>query len=62
MDITDLATDQEERARVQSLAYRKPELAFTGICYNCQLVVEKPAKFCDEFCREDYLIRNSDKA
>lgn len=62
MDISDLGSEEEERARVQSLAYRKPELAFTGICYNCELEVHEPVKFCDEFCRADYLIRNPDKA
>ena len=62
MDISDIATDHEEKARSHSLAYRKPELKFKGSCYNCFKSAEDPAKFCDEFCREDYLIRNPDKA
>ena len=58
MNVDDRATQQEEFARDAALKHRKHELQFKGNCYNCGEFVLKPAKFCDEFCREDYLIRN----
>ncbi len=57
MDIYDKATEVEERTRELSLKLRKPELAFTGQCHNCEESVPHPARFCDKHCRDDYELR-----
>lgn len=44
----------EELERTIALANRKrPEMLFTGACYNCEEPVQAGC-FCDEDCRSDY--------
>lgn len=36
-------------------------LPFKGCCYNCLDPLEKPRRFCDEFCIEDWEWREAAK-
>jgi len=50
----DQAAELEELERNIALANRKrPEMQFTGACYNCDESVQAGC-FCDEDCRSDY--------
>ncbi|WIL41267.1 hypothetical protein QPJ96_14825 [Pantoea agglomerans] len=53
-DILDDAAELEQQMIEIALANRKrPEMQFTGACYNCEETVPAGC-FCDEDCREDY--------
>lgn len=53
-DELDQAAELEELERNIALANRKrPEMQFTGACYNCEESVDK-GFFCCSECREDY--------
>ncbi|MEN4935245.1 hypothetical protein [Pantoea agglomerans] len=53
-DELDQAAALEELERTIALANRKrPEMQFTGACYNCEESVDK-GFFCCSECREDY--------
>lgn len=53
-DELDQAAALEELERTIALANRKrPEMQFTGACYNCEQAVTAGC-FCDEDCRSDY--------
>lgn len=61
MTIDDLASEQEEFARNQSLQIRKAELPKLGFCHNCGESVKSNYSFCDGFCRTDFERRESQK-
>lgn len=53
-DELDQAAELEELERTIVLANRKrPEMQFTGACYNCEEPVSAGC-FCGEDCRSDY--------
>ncbi|MEN4603023.1 hypothetical protein [Pantoea agglomerans] len=53
-DPFDEAAEREQQMIEIALANRKrPEMQFTGDCYNCEKAVTAGC-FCDEDCREDY--------
>ena len=53
MDDSDLATAQEEVARMAALAVRKPEPQLeSGRCSYCG--EETTGRWCDIFCRDDW--------
>lgn len=62
-DIIDDANEQAELALAFSLRARKPTLAPTGCCYNCdaELAIDRPL-FCDGDCARDHERRTSAKA
>lgn len=37
------------------------EMPFKGVCYNCQDPLERPHRFCDEYCLEDWEHREKAK-
>lgn len=54
-DEVDKAEHQEELLRQAALRIRrKPGPEYTGLCANCEAPVEKPRRWCDEDCREDW--------
>ncbi len=53
-DILDEAAEREQQMIEIALANRKrPEMKFTGACYNCEESVDKGFFCCPECC-EDY--------
>ena len=61
-DPSDLASDLEERERSAMSKVRRPVLAKTGSCLNCQEKlppdrVGLEAAYCDEACRDDHETR-----
>ncbi|WP_244639771.1 hypothetical protein [Pantoea agglomerans] len=53
-DPADEAAEREQQMIEIALANRKrPEMQFTGACYNCEESVDK-GFFCCSECREDY--------
>ena len=54
MDDTDRATQREEEARADALAYRKPTLLACGWCHNCTESIGSGELFCSIDCRDDY--------
>lgn len=63
-DVIDRACEAEEWFRSQALDARQVAadmMPFTGRCYNCeaQLTV---GSFCDTDCRDDYELREKQKA
>jgi len=54
MDIFDRATEQEELARAQALAFRKPEPAHSGHCMNCGAPLPAELVYCDRDCLVDH--------
>lgn len=53
-DILDEAAEREQQMLEIALANRKrPEMQFTGACYNCEESVDK-GFFCCPECRTDY--------
>jgi uncharacterized OB-fold protein len=58
MDDAEKAEHQEEMARQFALiARRRIGPAFTGRCANCGEVIERPWRWCNEDCREDWMKR-----
>ena len=51
MNIDDQGTQQEEFMRDIALKVRKPELAKTGFCLECEVPVRALASFCCCECR-----------
>lgn len=57
-DIADKAEEQEEMARQAALIIRRREgPKWTGRCLNCGELVERPFRWCNEDCREDWMKR-----
>lgn len=56
MDTVDIAQSQEFFARDEALfqAHVCPSLLPTGYCRNCGDPVDKPLRFCDLSCTQDY--------
>lgn len=55
MDISDTATEREERDRDIALQLRKPAgPAATGACLNCDAPLPPGARWCDCDCRHDW--------
>jgi len=58
MDEADKAERQEEMARQAALIVRRrvgPK--YTGYCLNCGAELERPYRWCDGDCREDWVKR-----
>lgn len=58
-DNLDVASEYTEAFNQQSIenVLRKgaqPVLPFKGTCYNCLSNVQKPRRFCDDECAEEY--------
>lgn len=61
MDDADRAEAQEEMARQAALIVRRRVgPTYTGICLNCGEPLERPFRWCDGDCREDW-VRREDK-
>ena len=57
-DEADRAEHQEEMARQAALIVRRRVgPAFTGRCINCGEIIERPLRWCDSDCREDWTKR-----
>lgn len=62
MDIVDRAQDTEALYLAAALAEihgAAPVLLSNGTCYNCQDEVPYDLRFCDSFCRDDYMLRKA---
>lgn len=58
MDEADKAERQEEMARQAALIVRRRVgPTFTGYCLNCGAELERPYRWCDGDCREDWVKR-----
>lgn len=56
MDDSDLATAQEEVARMAALSRRKESTIYiNGQCWNCENPTD--GLFCDQYCRDDHIKR-----
>lgn len=61
-DEIDLAQDHIEREEEMRRRYRQPaklEALPTGECLNCGEHLEGEARWCDEYCREDWQKRRN---
>lgn len=57
-DIADKAQAQEEMTRQLELIVKRREgPKWTGYCMNCGADVERPYRWCDGDCREDWAKR-----
>lgn len=57
-DEADMAAHQEEMARQAALIVRRREgPVFTGLCMNCGETIERPLRWCNSECREDWTKR-----
>ena len=52
MDTSDEATKNEELRLTVAMSHRKPTLAHTGKCYECEALIT--GTFCCADCRETY--------
>lgn len=58
MDEADRAEEQEEMARQYALIVRRRVgPTYTGVCLNCGETTERPRRWCNEDCREDWVKR-----
>ena len=58
MDEADKAERQEEMARQAALIVRRRVgPTYTGSCLNCGAELERPFRWCDGDCREDWVKR-----
>jgi hypothetical protein len=54
MDIDDLATIAEEKAREAAISYRKPVPEHDGHCLNCGEELPPELVYCDRDCQIDH--------
>lgn len=54
MDESDRATQQEELARAEAMAFRKPKPEHNGRCMNCLDPLPAELVYCDRDCPADH--------
>jgi hypothetical protein len=59
-DFADLAAEREQIDTARAIeAARRPSTTLQprGACHNCDAPLDKPALFCDAYCRDDWQLR-----